>query len=125
MNPKIIDRMYNDSASLNTKVRIPKKDFKTSKVRVNYARNMALLALAAAEINKIKKAKTNSRQLTEHTRRKQRALAAAEINKISTNPTTIAKINHNQAFLVLKISKINSVPNSTLCISLDLLKLVN
>ena len=85
MNPKIIDRMYNDSASLNTKVRIPKKDFKTSKVRVNYARNMALLALAAAEINKIKKAKTNSRQLTEHTSRKQRALAAAEINKISTN----------------------------------------
>jgi hypothetical protein len=85
MNPKIIDRMYNDSASLNTKVRIPKKDFKTSKDRVNYARNMALFALAAAEINKIKKAKTNSRQLTEHTRRKQRALAAAEINKISTN----------------------------------------
>jgi len=85
MNPTIVDRMYNDSVSLNTKVRIPKKDFKTSKDRVNYARNMALFALAAAEINKIKKAKTNSRQLTEHTRRKQRALAAAEINKISSN----------------------------------------
>ena len=96
MNPKIIDRICDDSVSFGTKVRIPKKDFKTSKDRVNYAKNKTLLAVAVAEIKEIKKSKTNSRELTELTRRKQRALAAAEINKISSNSRKLTNLERRK-----------------------------
>lgn len=85
MNPIIVDRICDDTVSFETKVRIPKKDFKTSKDRVNYAKNKALSDFADAKIKEIKKSKKNSRELTKRTSRKQRAIAAAEINKISTD----------------------------------------
>jgi hypothetical protein len=47
MNPSIVDRMYDESVSFGTKIRIPKRQFKRRESRVNYAKNMALFAQAS------------------------------------------------------------------------------
>lgn len=72
MNPKIVDRMYDEtSASFGRKVRMSKRQFKSPEFITNLGKNMALFAIAASVVNEKKKRNTNSRKLSNFERRKQ------------------------------------------------------
>jgi hypothetical protein len=72
MNPKIVDRMYDEtSASFGRKVRMSKRQFKRPEFITNLGKNMALFAIAASVVNEKKKRNTNSRKLSNFERRKQ------------------------------------------------------
>ncbi len=72
MNPSIVRRMYDETpGSFGKKVRMSKREFKSPEFQTNHGKNMALFAIAAAELNVKKNRNINSLKLSNFERRKQ------------------------------------------------------